>query len=246
MKTLLAICADPKMHVVLKKKMNVWVDRMLKANPDLVLGLYDERITERSTSIFHHVAIARNRLIEKFLTPDIDNILWADADLVEVPANLPELLYAPNAVVAPLVLIEDQKIFYDVAAFVQKGVEVFDSPPHFGNFSHHAPFARERGDKIPCECVGCCYMIPAEVYRKGCVHRATGFTDHWPAIRAAIDLGCECYTTRKAVVYHARLPKYREKWHCENMQQHFHEKWFGLPTTSINRNSPKGEKHMLG
>lgn len=162
-------------------------------------------------------AKARNWLLETYLTPAYDYVLWIDADITKYPPDLPQQLFEvhPKAVVAPLVLVENTRGFYDNVGFIENGGITETRPPYF----------EQTGRLIELDSVGCCYLIPADVYeharyektpvdRKG--HHWSlwirGHTEHWSVMQKAKELGYSIWCTRDITVYHADLPTYGETW----------------------------------
>lgn len=174
-------------------------------------------------------ARARNELIERYLKPWHEWVLWVDVDIVEMPTDLVKVLVEKSelwragkwpAVVAPMVWMERVKAgpvgfdtggwFYDTGGFV-------------GDDGVHADFFRgplDEGEDVVMQSVGCVYLAPAELYRAG-PHGSPGLryevqgheVEHVGFCRRARGLGAYVVATRKADVTHAYLPKYGEKWH---------------------------------
>src|SRR5262245_54589666 len=65
-------------------------------------------------------AAARNAMLDLYLRPEHTHVLWIDADITEYPPDLATRLHAiaPDAIVAPFVLIEGTDRFYDTRGFV--------------------------------------------------------------------------------------------------------------------------------
>lgn len=226
---LVAIPAKKEMSPALWESMHQFANLMVRNNPgfNVELCVFTELFakTPGERSIFDRPAQARNALIEKHLKPHHDYVFWVDADLMwYTPDSILRLASInPDGVTAPLVLIEktgkpQDNWFYDVAAFVEKGQPVYRDGPHFGNVLHKAPYFVSTDDVIDCESVGCCYLIPASVHRTGVQFYPTPFTDHFPVIRKAIEMGMRVCTARHVIFYHAYLPKYGEAWHSEPME----------------------------
>lgn len=168
-------------------------------------------------------ARARNDFIDRYLKPWHEWVLWVDADIVQMPTNLVKVLVEKSelwrmgawpAVVAPLVWMERVKAgpvgfdnggwFYDTGGFV-------------GDDGRHADFYQgplDEGEDVVMQSVGCVYLAPAELYRKGLRYQVEGQeVEHVGFCRRARGLGATVIATRKVEVQHAYLPKYGEKWH---------------------------------
>lgn len=158
-------------------------------------------------SIYMRHATVRNYMLDTYLKPEHDAVLWIDSDLIDYPSDLPTLLYqaAPGAIVAPLVLLSEtsgwKDRFYDIGGFVERGNRARMWQPWFD----------QDGTLIDLDSVGCCYLTPATLYQDG-VRYAPPPTDyyveHWSVMQQARRRGYRvcCLTTARAV--HAWLPDY--------------------------------------
>lgn len=150
-------------------------------------------------------ARARNELIDKYLRSWHTHILWLDVDLVGVPLDIIELLaeVSQNDIVAPFVLMEPNEWFgsdrfYDVGGFLQDDTPLMLRPPYC-----------EGGDLVELDSVGSCYLIPAEVYRRGARYAPEGDEVEHPDLMAqARAMGYKVYARRDVIVRHAFLPYY--------------------------------------
>jgi GT2 family glycosyltransferase len=159
-------------------------------------------------------AAQRNRLIEKHLKAHHTHVLMMDVDLVRAPADLIEQLLAVSDedIVAPHIYVERMEAnkptslrnggwFYDTGAFVQHGKTRHMWAPDL-------PGVQEM------ESVGCCYLIPANVYRVGGVYEPVGDEiEHLSLMRQAREMGYRVLAAEHITVLHAHLPKYGEAWH---------------------------------
>ncbi len=162
-------------------------------------------------------ARARNRLIEACLCEAHTHVLWMDVDLVKAPPNLIEALLAISEwdVVAPFVFVEmlDAKQspsfnnggwFYDTGGFLRGDEHAAD----YGN-----PFKGYKGGVIELDSVGCCYLIPADLYRRGIRYAPDGDeVEHVGLMRQVKQVGRRVLATDHLQVTHAYLPKYGVKW----------------------------------
>jgi hypothetical protein len=167
LQVLVAIPANPQMPAELSALGHKLAQRLPQYNPSCQVRVcwFDRpfKRPEGERSIFARPALARNALLAEHLTDATDYVLWLDADLVEYPKNLIEMLLAcgHQAVTAPLVLIEGKSRFYDVAAFVEEGIPVYTAGPHFGNVAHEPPYFISKESVVPCRSVGAWYSIPS-------------------------------------------------------------------------------------
>ena len=162
-------------------------------------------------------AAARNQLIERYLRPWHEWVLWLDVDIIEAPGNLVEVLMGvagEHDAAAPMVWVErvgegEPSIpvggwFYDTGGF-----QLLD-----GSFADFGAGVRGAGDVVEMASVGCVYLAPAALYRMGARYRPVGDeVEHLSFFRAARELGARVWATRKANVIHAYLPKWGEQWH---------------------------------
>lgn len=207
MTILIAIPYLPSMPQPLHDRMRACADALYEANVgavEIVLMDGTVPVPPRSPRYTGH-AKARNKLIDTYLKPHHDHVLWIDSDLVAYPPELPALLLgAADGVVAPLVVIEDSQSFYDTHGFVAEDGRPFEAAP---------PYARERGNLIPCQAVGCCYLLPASVYRDGARYTTTPHqTEHFSICQAARARGLPVQAVRSIRVAHANLPRYGLPW----------------------------------
>jgi len=227
---LVAIPCKPEMHPDLKTSMHRFANAMVNNNPgyNVEICVFPDKVekTPGEISIFDRPAKARNLLIQKHLKDHHDYVFWVDSDLMWYTSDTILRLAAinPDGVTAPLVLIENtgakqDNWFYDVAAFVEKGQPVYKEGPHFGNVAHAPPYFKSTDDVVDCLSVGCCYLIPASVHRTGVEFYPTPFTDHFPVITKAREMGMRICVARHVLSYHAYLPKYKEAWHSEPMHR---------------------------
>jgi hypothetical protein len=159
-------------------------------------------------------AAARNRVLEDGVKPRHTHVLIMDADIVGAPADLIERLLEVSMtdIVAPHVYTEKLKPhqpgsfknggwFYDTGAFIQDGKTRNMWQPDL-------PGVQEM------DSVGCCYLMPADIWRKGVRYEPVGHEiDHLSFMRGAKALGYRIWATSEIVVEHAYLPKYGEEWH---------------------------------
>jgi hypothetical protein len=154
-------------------------------------------------------ARARNALLAAHLTPEHDLVLWVDADLVRYPADIIPRLdeVRDGGVAAPFVYLDKEAPgrFYDTAGFIEfSGQHTPIWPPHF----------TQPGPVVSLLSVGCCYLIPADVYRSGAVYApAPPHVEHWPVMRHAAAMGLPIVADRRIEAFHAYLPDYGERWH---------------------------------
>ena len=157
-------------------------------------------------------ARARNALLDRYLRPDHDAVLWLDADLTYYPPLLPRLLAAvqpPGGIVAPLVLIEGTTRLYDTQGVrTVDGGPVAREAPYFVDCPQLGPRLYQLGS------VGCAYLAPAALYHAGVRYAPTaGHTEHWSVMAAHRDRGGAVACTTALTAYHANLPDYGEAWH---------------------------------
>jgi hypothetical protein len=209
MSILVAIPYLPSMPDALMERMRVQANALYEANRgqiEVVMMDGTVQVAANRPRYSAHAA-ARNRLIDRYLLqPQHTHVLWIDSDITRYPLDLPDQLVNCEelAIVAPLVLIEDSQAFYDVHGFVEATGRAFSSAP---------PYARCPDGLIPCQSVGCCYLVPASLYYDGARYRATpGHTEHYSLCEAARQRGLPVIACRSIVVEHACLPRYGLAW----------------------------------
>lgn len=150
------------------------------------------------------IARIRQRMVDRYLTPEVEYVLMMDADIVAISDPMIALTLVAEShgdVVAPLVLLEDYgERFYDIAGFVQDGRWANLYPPYF-----HLDRTMDS--------VGCFYLIPAYILRSTTYHQTPGFTEHYCISEKARELGFGARVIPSLTVWHANLPKYGEAFH---------------------------------
>jgi len=167
------------------------------------------------------MAALRQNMIERHLR-DEKWIFWVDADIIDYPAHLLEQLIAriDGGIAAPIVIMEgslDEPAhptgfgpgrFYDVAGFVEQGRWARFTPPYFDQI----------GPVYELESVGSCYLVNADIYRRGGRHEidvaSSNFVStnsDWPqdAIRRNQEAKASCFTEHYSIgafARSARLP----------------------------------------
>lgn len=188
------------------------VHRTLRqGNPSLVLDFAVHRnrplVAHNADPCTGH-ARARNELLDHYLRPDHQYLLWLDADIVAVPADLPQRLLAAApqpAIVAPVVLIEGMPRFYDT-----QGFRTLDGERVLPNW---VPGAQD-ASPVPLSEVGTCYLVPAVLYREGTRYATTpGHTEHASVMREAAARGWPIWCDPTTTIAHANLPRYGRAWH---------------------------------
>ena len=150
-------------------------------------------------------ARARNELLDSLLKPEYTHILWLDVDLVTVPPDIIERLaeIGEEHIMAPFVLMEPcwqfgAHRFYDVGGFVKDG----------GGFDLWPPYC-DGGDLVELDSVGSCYLVPADVYRRGARYEPEADeVEHLSLMKQARGMGYRIFARRDVTALHAYLPKY--------------------------------------
>jgi len=208
MNVLIAMPVNRDLHPALKRSSRAIADAIPAANPEHTFELawlengggahtgYDQ---ERYATI----ADARNALLGRYLTDDHNYVLWIDADLVRLDLDFPSAAIAhnPDGVTGLVVYWDKQRPhFYDVGGYAQNGEWARTYPPYWRNLGFPI---------TDLDSVGCCYMIPADVYRAGARYATTeGFTEHLVVCQHAASEGRRvgCLMTHSAA--HAYLADY--------------------------------------
>lgn len=156
-----------------------------------------------------HAAV-RNHMLDTYLKPHHDYVLWIDSDLVEYPADLAtKLLQAARTVspdcdviAAPLALLDKAgNRFYDIGGFIEHGQRFRIVPP----------YCTQDGPIWELDSVGCCYLAPAWLYRDGVRYsppETDYYVEHWSVMQQAQARGVQIVAVRDLVVKHAWLPMF--------------------------------------
>jgi len=157
-----------------------------------------------------HTAKIRQSIVEDYLQPHYTHVLWIDADIIDYSLTLISSIYRTsieyNAIVAPMVLLDGQDRFYDIAGFIKNW--------KWTNINY--PYCMEPGRRfINMDSVGCFYIVPAFVYRGGAKHlyNPAHPTDHMGVCQFGKCLGCRVLCDTKLIVRHAVLSDYGESLH---------------------------------
>lgn len=157
-----------------------------------------------------HTAKIRQAIVDDYLTDDYSHVFWIDADVIDYSPGIVHSLYRAsldyNAIVAPLVLLQNHgERFYDIAGFIEYG--------RWANL--HPPYFKQTRRFINMDSVGCFYIVPAEIYRRGAKHifHPAYPTDHMAICQFGKRLGYRVVCDTKLAVYHANLPDYGENAH---------------------------------
>jgi len=157
-----------------------------------------------SPSIYAKHAAVRNHMLDTYLKPEHDLVLWIDSDLIDYPHNLISLLYAanPGGIAAPFVFLDKHPArFYDIGGFIEHG----------RRFGLNAPYCRQTGDVVQLDSVGCLYLAPASLYHTGARYSAPPtdyYVEHWSVMRQARQRGLSIVGLRNVIATHAYLPMF--------------------------------------
>lgn len=124
-------------------------------------------------------ARARNALLDALHLAAYDYVFWVDVDLIVWPTGLLAwaLAHNPDGITAPAVLLQHRvDHFYDTLGYIEHGHMARHEPPWFD----------QPGPVVALDSVGCCYLIPAQLYRDGARYvGATDRTEHEGVMVAA-------------------------------------------------------------
>lgn len=157
-----------------------------------------------SPSIYAKHAAVRNHMLDTYLKPEHDLVLWIDSDLIGYPTDLINTLYAanPGGIAAPFVFLDRHPgRFYDVGGFIEKG----------RRFGLTAPYCRQTGDVVTLDSVGCLYLAPAALYHAGVRYSAPPtdyYVEHWSVMQEARERGYTIVGLRDVHATHAYLPDF--------------------------------------
>lgn len=182
-------------------------------------------------SLYMRHATVRNYMLDRYLRPEHTHVLWIDSDLIDYRADLLTLLMegmlraqwtcphcgmstvlghsvcghtweTSNVIVAPFAMLDKwQGRFYDIGGFIERGSRARMWPPYFD----------QEGAVIELDSVGCCYLVPADLYRDGVYYSPPPtdyYVEHWSVMQAAKRRGYRVVALRDVQVVHAWLPDY--------------------------------------
>ena len=213
---LVAIPSNPRHPEALRAQAHMLAARLPEANPDhtLDIQIVDTPIEVPTDSpIYTRHATIRNHVIDTRLRGH-EWVLWIDSDLCDYPADLPTTLLQHGCIAAPMVTLDHHgERFYDIGGFIEHGRRARMGPPWFD----------QAGPVIELESVGCCYVIPAWLYRVGIryapppyrlttqdQHGTVGayVVEHWSVMRQAAARGVRIVALTDVRAVHAWLPDY--------------------------------------
>lgn len=192
------------------------LSRLPAANPSLTFDIrQDDSAVEvpPHPSLYMRHATVRNYMLDRYLKPEHDAVLWVDSDLVEYPADLPTrlanaalkshswtgVIAAPMAVLSPSSGFQDR--FYDIGGFIEHGQRANMYPPWF----------QQQGPVIELDSVGCCYLAPAWLYRDGVRYSPPPtdyYVEHYSVMQQARARGVRIVALTGVRAVHAWLPDY--------------------------------------
>ena len=229
-KILVLVPMKPNLHPELKLICRENAQRLQEGSSGFFL---DIKIDERGSGDGHvknhnervaHTAAIRQAMVDEYLT-DHDYVLWWDADLTIIPNNLIGNLFSyypdhEHAILAPWVYTENTKkdndpCFYDTSGFIYK-----DHDGTLQKFNNHRPVITqgmvEHYYAYDMEGVGCCCIIPSQVYKLGAKHvpaDISNYTDWYSVCQFAKSKGFVVLSLPFVLVWHADLNHYGEGWH---------------------------------
>jgi hypothetical protein len=160
--------------------------RALAVLPSQSRIVFDERgkAASRNEHPWRIAALAaiRQAMIDYHLR-DERWVFWVDLDIVDYSADLISTLIrrSEGGIAAPMIFMADATaptggpLFFDTAGFVEQGRWAEPHPPYF----------RQPGPVYDLDSVGCCYLVPAEIYRRGARHEEDPGSRHWIELHGA-------------------------------------------------------------
>ncbi len=150
-------------------------------------------------------ARARNALLSTIDLGAYDYLYWVDVDIIHWPDGLLDwaLTENPDGISAPAVVLHRyQDRFFDIWGFLSDGRPARPYPPWFD----------QQGPVVNLTSVGCCYLIPAQIYRDGARYQDTPgqATEHLSVMRFCREQGRKVLANLDLKAVHAYLPDYGE------------------------------------
>lgn len=181
--------------------------RLPAANPGMTFDIWQDSAAVEvppSPSKYARHAAVRNYMLDTYLRPHHDAVLWIDSDLVDYPADIPTVLHAanPDGIAAPLALLDQCGTrFYDIGGFIEQG----------RRFRLMPPYCEQDGAVWELDSVGCLYLAPAWLYQAGVRYSPPPtdyYVEHWSVMQQAKRRGVRIVALRDVVCRHAWLPAY--------------------------------------
>lgn len=203
---LILIPMAPNMPGQLRGESLMMIQRMQRPDIQIVVdsrGDGDAGITSFKDRVQHMCGV-RNGLIKDYLWSHHTHVLWMDSDLIGYDEGLPyrlrDIAGSSNVAAPGCYLSGFGNRWYDLAGFIEEGKPAEMYPPHF----------KQPGPLVELDSVGCCYMVPADVYRQGAVYCQTDlkFAEHYSVCQKARELGLKVLCDMRISVFHADLTKY--------------------------------------
>lgn len=174
--------------------------RFARAHSNVWLKKYSVPIEHRIARLAH----LRNKILNEAVNEQ-DYVFWIDSDIVKFPPDMLKRFIAHDLdIIAPYVLIDGQKKFYDTLAF------------RFGKkrFSPQFPYcaAGRDGHVFEANSVGSCYLVKRKVYDAN-VRYGDQISEQVSFCFTARDKGFKIWVDPKITVLHVNLEQYGENWH---------------------------------
>lgn len=158
-------------------------------------------------SMYAKHAAVRNYMIDTYLKPEHDFVVWIDADLMAYPIDIcSKLIQAnPRGLAAPLVVMEHHRDkFFDIAGFIEhNGMRSDNNEPWF-----KTPII---DGVIDLDSVGTLYSVPASLYKEGARYSPPYidyYVEHWSLCREARLRGLKVVAVPSITIVHTWLPDY--------------------------------------
>lgn len=214
-KILVAIPVKKGLNDKLREKMQGKVSALQEAHPEVDVCIHENEpiVTPvRGSSSYvmdraKNLANARNLLLDHIELDKYTHILWIDADIVKYSVDLPYHLLSVSQtdIVAPMLLIEGTNVYYDTYTHIEAWGRPADP---------HPPYFYSQENLVEMQCVGGCYIIPAEIFKTTRYQPYGGpGMEHYYLMEAARRQNYKIYVTRNVKIYHANLPAWGEEFH---------------------------------
>jgi hypothetical protein len=229
----------PSNPPALRDRASALLGALPAANPGMVFDIRQDDAAipiPPHPSLYMRHATVRNYMLDTYLKEEHTHVLWVDSDLIDYPADLPGKLmqaasqcpqcpfsyadtcqdedYArclkcetcwPGTIAAPLALLSESSgfpsRFYDIGGFIEKGTRARMFPPWFEG----------EGEVIELDSVGCCYLVPAQLYKQGIRYAPPPtdyYVEHWSVMQEAKKRGYRIVALTGVHAVHAWLPDY--------------------------------------
>lgn len=158
------------------EKMMYHINKVKENNSELDIdfALDNERINKEPSDYtpWSKVKRIRNLMIHKYPIKDYDYLFLIDSDILDYPHRFISRAIGlnPDGITAPLVLVENTTLFYDIAGFQQNNKTVILKDNLLNNnfekitINRQPPYICDNNYLSEIDCVGSIYVVPSNIF----------------------------------------------------------------------------------